>query len=60
MYNNKYELREFEKLQLVIKAALQNPSRQGVRLSTEGSDPAVAMTIEAYVLEKFLKATVSK
>ena len=50
-----YEQDEYDKLKLVVEAALQNPGHcQGVEIKARGYNPAASVTIEAYVLEKFL------
>lgn len=50
-----YEQDEFGKLLTVIAAAKQNHRDGGLRIETKGHDPSSSMTIEAYVLEQFLK-----
>lgn len=55
-----YESDEYKKLMTVIDAALQNKTRGGVQIQTQGCDPSASVTIEAYVLEKLLKAPSEK
>jgi hypothetical protein len=50
-----YEQEEYEKLKTVVRAALQNPSStQSIEIKARGYSPAASVTIEAYILEKFL------
>lgn len=56
MAESDYEKREFVKLKTVIAAARGNfPGDGRVRICTVGNDPICSLTVEAYVLEKFLK-----
>lgn len=51
-----YEAHMFEKFNLVLKAALQNPSHcQDLRIQTTGANPSASVAIPAYILKKFIK-----
>ena len=57
-----YEQEEFEKVKLVVKAALKNKTVSGgskITITSDGHNPKASVTVEAYVLEKMLKESLT-
>lgn len=53
-----YERKELRKLKLLIEAALVNSTVSGggrVQMTISGTNPSMSITVEAYVLAKFIK-----